>query len=61
MADFATTAGDRLRVAVGIADADAAPLVTALEDVLSGHEQVLELVRYIVVCAHREGARAAGP
>lgn len=46
MADYATTGGERLRVAVGIADADAAPLVTALEDRLRGHEQVLELVRY---------------
>ena len=48
MADRVTAAGTRLRVAVGVADADAAPLVGALEDRLRGHEQVLEMVRYRV-------------
>lgn len=46
MVDYAMLAGDRLRVAVGIADAAAVPLVTALEARLRGHPQVLELVRY---------------
>jgi DegV family protein with EDD domain len=46
MVDYATLAGDRLRIAVGIADAGAAPLVTALESRLRGHPGVLELVRY---------------
>ena len=48
MADRVTAAGTRLRVAVGVADADAAALVGALEDRLRGHEQVLEMVRYRV-------------
>ena len=48
MADRVTAAGTRLRVAVGVADADAAPLVSALEDRLRGHEHVLEMVRYRV-------------
>jgi DegV family protein with EDD domain len=48
MADRVTGAGARLRVAVGVADADAAPLVSALEDRLRGHERVLEMVRYRV-------------
>lgn len=46
MAAHVTSAGDRLRVAVGIADADAAALVGALEERLRGHPHVLELVRY---------------
>ena len=46
MADYATLGGDRLRVAVGIADAEAAPLVAALESRLRGHPDVLDLVRY---------------
>ena len=46
MADYVVLAGDRLRVAVGIADADAAPVVAALEEHLRGHPHVLELVRY---------------
>ena len=48
MAGHVTAAGTRLRVAVGVADADAAPLVSALEDRLRSHERVLELVRYRV-------------
>jgi DegV family protein with EDD domain len=40
--------GDRLRVAVGIADAAAAPLWTALEDQLRDHPSVVDLVRYRV-------------
>jgi DegV family protein with EDD domain len=38
--------GDQLRVAVGIADAGAAPLWNALEDRLRDHASVVDLVRY---------------
>jgi DegV family protein with EDD domain len=48
MADYALLAGDRLRVAIGIADAAAAPLWQALEERLRAAPQVLELVRYRV-------------
>jgi DegV family protein with EDD domain len=48
MADYALLAGQRLRVAVGIADAGAAPLWHALEDRLSAADEVLEVVRYRV-------------
>jgi DegV family protein with EDD domain len=46
MADYATRAGGRLRIAVGVADAGAASLVTALEARLRGHPSVHDLVRY---------------
>lgn len=40
--------GDRLRVGIGIADAQAAPLWKALEQRLAGAPQVADLVRYRV-------------
>ena len=48
MAAYATRSelGDRLRVAVGIADVAAEPLWTALEDELRAHPSVVDLVRY---------------
>lgn len=48
MADHVRRAGERLRVAVGIADAGAAPLWQALEDRLAGAPEVREVVRYRV-------------
>lgn len=48
MADYVVLAGDGLRVAVGIADAAAAPLWQALEDRLVAAPQVREVVRYRV-------------
>lgn len=48
MADHVLAGGQHLRVAVGIADAAAAPLWSALEDRLAGAPQVHELVRYRV-------------
>ena len=48
MADYAVLAGDRLRVAIGIADAGAAPLWRALEQRLASAPEVREVVRYRV-------------
>jgi DegV family protein with EDD domain len=48
MADRVTAAGTRLRVAVGVADAEAASVTAALEDRLRGRDEVLDLVRYRV-------------
>lgn len=48
MANHITCAGDDLKVAVGIADRQAAPLWTALEARLVGAPQVRELIRYRV-------------
>ncbi len=48
MADFATAAGQDLRVAVGIADRSSEPLRLALEARLEGHPSVKERVRYRV-------------
>jgi DegV family protein with EDD domain len=38
--------GDRLRIAVGVADSDAGPLWQALEDRVAEHASVVEVVRY---------------
>lgn len=38
--------GDRLRIAVGVADAGAGPLWHALEDRVAAHPSVVEVVRY---------------
>ncbi len=46
MADFVALAGESLKVAVGIADAEAAPIWQALEAELAGVDQVTEVVRY---------------
>ena len=48
MAERVRGAGDGLRVAVGIADAAAAPLWQSLEAALAGAPEVAELVRYRV-------------
>jgi DegV family protein with EDD domain len=48
MADYITMAGEALKVAVGIADRQAAPLWTALEEQLARATQVREVVRYRV-------------
>jgi DegV family protein with EDD domain len=48
MADYITMAGEALKVAVGIADRQAAPLWTALEEQLARAPQVREVVRYRV-------------
>jgi DegV family protein with EDD domain len=48
MAERVRAAGSGLRVAVGIADAGAAPLWQALEDALAGTPEVTEVVRYRV-------------
>lgn len=46
MAGFVVAAGAALRVGVGLSDAGALPLVTALEDRLRAARQVRQLVRY---------------
>ena len=48
MAAYCTRAelGDRLRIAVGVADAGAGPLWHALEDRVAEHPSVVEVVRY---------------
>ncbi len=46
MADYVRSSGPSLRVGVGVADAGALPMVTALEDRLTGVAEVRELVRY---------------
>jgi DegV family protein with EDD domain len=48
MAAYCTRAelGDRLRIAVGVADAGVAPLWRALEDRVAEHPSVAEVVRY---------------
>jgi DegV family protein with EDD domain len=48
MAAYCTRAelGDRLRIAVGVADAGAEPLWRALEDRVADHSSVVEVVRY---------------
>ena len=46
MADHVRSSGTSLRVGVGLADAGALPLVTALEERLAGAAEVRELVRY---------------
>lgn len=48
MASYCTRAelGDRLRVAVGVADAGAEPLWTALEQRVGAHPSVVEVMRY---------------
>jgi fatty acid-binding protein DegV len=48
MAAYCTRAelGDRLRIAVGVADAGAEPLWRALEDRVADHPSVVEVVRY---------------
>ena len=38
--------GDRLRIAVGVADVGAGPLWHALEDRVAAHPSVVEVVRY---------------
>ena len=48
MAERVLSAGDRLRVGVGVADAGAGPMGEALEARLAGAPQVLEVVRYRV-------------
>jgi fatty acid-binding protein DegV len=50
MAGYCTRAelGDRLRIAVGIADAGAGPVWRALEDRVAAHPAVVEVVRYRV-------------
>jgi DegV family protein with EDD domain len=48
MAGRVLAAGDRLKVAVGIADAGAAPFWHALEQRLAGAPQVREVIRYRV-------------
>jgi DegV family protein with EDD domain len=48
MADYITMAGEALKVAVGIADRQAAPLWTALEELLAHAPEVREVVRYRV-------------
>ena len=46
MADYVSAAGDGLRVAVGYADADAAPLSDALRRLVAADHRVLEVVTY---------------
>jgi fatty acid-binding protein DegV len=48
MADYCTRAelGDRLRVAVGMADVEAEPLWKALEMRVAEHPAVVDVVRY---------------
>lgn len=46
MADYVTSAGSSLRVAIGVADRAAAPFWTALESLLYDAEEVREVVRY---------------
>jgi DegV family protein with EDD domain len=48
MADYITLAGSSLKVAVGIADRQAEPLSSALEEQLARADEVRELVRYRV-------------
>jgi len=48
MTDYITMAGEALKVAVGVADRQAAPLWTALEEKLARSPQVREVVRYRV-------------
>jgi fatty acid-binding protein DegV len=48
MAERVRSAGDGLRVAVGIADADAAPVWQALEAALDDAPEVVEVIRYRV-------------
>jgi DegV family protein with EDD domain len=46
MADYVVAAGDGLRVAVGYADADAAPVSDALRRLVAADHRVLEVVTY---------------
>jgi len=46
MADHVVAAGERLRVAVGYADAAAAPLSDALRELVAAHPNVAEVVTY---------------
>ena len=46
MATHVLSAGERLRVGIGVADQGAAPLWQALEARLTGAPSVAELVRY---------------
>ncbi len=46
MATYVRSSGASLRVGVGVADADALPLASALEQRLTGAAEVRELVRY---------------
>jgi len=48
MCDFAVDWGDGLRVAVGVADAEAAVMSQAMVERLDGHESVREIVHYRV-------------
>jgi DegV family protein with EDD domain len=48
MARYVLDSGDRLRVAVGVADAAGAPLSDALEALVTGAPNVVEVVRYRV-------------
>ena len=48
MSDFATDWGDDLRVAVGVADVQAAVMSDAMADRLEGHPSVREIVHYRV-------------
>ena len=48
MADYVVASGDGLRVAVGYADADAAPLSDALRRLVAADHRVIEVVTYRV-------------
>jgi fatty acid-binding protein DegV len=46
MATWIRGAGERLRVGLGVADAEAAPLSDAVEGKLAGAPEIAEVVRY---------------